>query len=71
MSKLYSSKEISGVLEKLGFSLVSQKGSHGKFKDNKSHIAIVPMGKKEIPQGTFRNILKQADITLDTFKEKL
>ena len=69
MSKLYSSKEIRSVLERLEFSLVSQKGSHRKFKDLKGHIVIVPLGKKEIPLGTFRNILKQAEITLDIFKK--
>ncbi len=40
MSKLYSSKQIQAVLERLGFVLVSQKGSHGKFKSGKGNIAI-------------------------------
>lgn len=71
MSKLYSSREIAAVLERLGFILTSQKGSHAKFKDDSGNIAIVPMSKKEIPEGTFRSILKQADISLSTFKDNL
>jgi predicted RNA binding protein YcfA (HicA-like mRNA interferase family) len=71
MSKLYSSREIVAVLQKLGFLQTSQKGSHAKFKNSSGNIAIVPMAKKEIPEGTFRSILKQADITLSIFKDNL
>jgi len=71
MSKLYSSREITSVLERLKFFFVSQKGSHAKYKDDKGNITIIPMGKKEIPEGTFRSILKQADITLSEFKDNL
>jgi predicted RNA binding protein YcfA (HicA-like mRNA interferase family) len=71
MSKLYSSRQIQAVLIKLGFSFVSQKGSHAKFNDKKGNIVILPMAKKEIPEGTFRSILKQADISIKEFKENL
>lgn len=67
MPKEYSSKEIESVLRKLDFNFVSQKGSHGKFKDRKGHTVILPMNKKEIPYGTFRSILKQAGIDLNEF----
>lgn len=40
MPKLYSSKEIEKVLLKLNFQLISQKGSHGKYK-NKSGCAVI------------------------------
>jgi predicted RNA binding protein YcfA (HicA-like mRNA interferase family) len=71
MSKLYSSREIAAVLQKLGFIQTSQKGSHAKFKNSSEKIVIVPMAKKEIPEGTFRSILKQAEITLSIFKDNL
>ncbi len=58
MPKLCSSNHIRKVLEKIGFILVCQKGSHGKFKNNKGRIVILPMNKKEIPVGTFRSILR-------------
>lgn len=70
MSKLYSSKQITNVLEKFGFQFVSQKGSHGKFR-KKPHTAILPMNKKEIPLGTFHSILEQAGITLEEFLDNL
>ena len=53
MPKLYSSMDIEKVLLSIGFSLISQKGSHGKFKNQKGSTVIVPMNRKEIPIGTF------------------
>lgn len=71
MPKLYSSKEIERALKQLGFEFISQKGSHGKFKNNKGRIVILPMARKEIPVGTFYSILKQMDTTLDEFVKQL
>lgn len=67
MPKLYSSKEIEKVLKNKGFVFISQKGSHGKFT-NGSRTTIVPMSKKEMPQGTFGSILRQAGLSKDDFK---
>jgi predicted RNA binding protein YcfA (HicA-like mRNA interferase family) len=68
MPKLYSSDEILKIAELIGFVFVSQKGSHGKFKDKNGNITIIPMNKKEIPAGTFSNILKQLSITKKEFE---
>ncbi len=67
MSKLYSSKQIVYVIGTLGFIFVSQRGSHGKFKNKDGDISIVPMNKKEIPEGTLSSILKQVKITKKEF----
>lgn len=71
MPKLYSSKTIIKVLEHKGFIFISQKGSHMKFKKEgrPTLTAIVPAG-KEIPHGTFRSILRQANLSEDDFKKK-
>lgn len=69
MPKLYSSKEIESVFKKLEFHFYSQKGSHGKFKHKDGRFVILPMNKKEIPTGTFRSILKQANISLQEFEK--
>ena len=71
MPKLYSSRVIETVLLRLNFKIVSQKGSHGKFKNPEGHIVILPMNRKEIPQGTFRSILRQAGISESKFKTLL
>ncbi len=69
MPKLYSSKEIESVLKKLHFSLVSRKGSHGKFKNKHAQIVILPMNKREIPRGTFGSLLKQMKISIEEFEK--
>jgi predicted RNA binding protein YcfA (HicA-like mRNA interferase family) len=70
MPKLYSSSQIIKVLQKKGFVYVSQKGSHAKFRKTGNPIltVIVPAGKKEIPFGTFKSILRQAGLAEDNFK---
>jgi len=71
-AKFYSSKEIIKVLQKRGFVYISQKGSHAKFRKTGSPTltVIVPAGRKEIPFGTFKSILRQANLTEDSFIEK-
>ncbi|HOL22216.1 MAG TPA: type II toxin-antitoxin system HicA family toxin [bacterium] len=71
MPKLYSSSEIAGVLQKIGFSFIKQKGSHAKFKNKENKVVILPMNRKEIPQGTLRSILRQAGINYKKFEEIL
>jgi len=72
MPKLYSSKIIIKTLEKKGFYFVSQKGSHVKYrKTGKPTLTvIIPADRKEIPLGTFRSILRQANLSEDDFKKK-
>ena len=67
MSRAYSSNEIKKALIALGFSFISQKGSHGKFKNDQGRVVILPMNKRAIPYGTFRSILRQAGINESTF----
>lgn len=70
MPKLYSSRKITKVLEAHGFVFISQKGSHGKFRKSvggKTLTVIVPIGKKEIPLGTFNSILRQANLSKEDF----
>jgi len=59
MPKQYSSAEVIKILQKSGFKYISQKGSHAKYRKD-SFTVIVPMGKKEIPLGTLRSIMRQA-----------
>lgn len=72
MPKLYSSRKIINILEKNGFTFISQKGSHVKFRKESSEVltVIVPAGKKEIPIGTFKSILRQAKLSEEDFKKK-
>lgn len=72
MPKLYSSSDAIKVLQKKGFVYISQKGSHVKLRKtgNSTLTVIIPTGKKEIPLGTFKSILRQASLTEDDFRQK-
>ncbi len=69
MPKLYSSAHILYILQKNGFYLVSQKGSHIKYRKdgNPVHTVIIPANRKEIPVGTFNSIVKQSGLSKSVF----
>ncbi|HYI99714.1 MAG TPA: type II toxin-antitoxin system HicA family toxin [Thermoleophilaceae bacterium] len=64
MPKLYSSGEIVSVLERADFVFISQRGSHVKYRraGTPARTVIVPAGRKQIPRGTFRSILRQSGL---------
>lgn len=69
MSKLLSSEQITKILLKFGFKLVSQRGSHQKYQ-KEGFTVIVPSPRKEIPIGTFRSIVRQAGLSVNDFFDK-
>jgi len=70
MPKPYPLRKVMKVLTKKGFFFVSQKGSHAKYrkKGNPTITVIVPQHGKTIPYGTFRSILRQANLTEEDFR---
>lgn len=65
MPKLYSGREVIAKLKRLGFVVVSQKGSHVKMRGvryGKIQTAIVP-NHKEIALGTLGSVLNQANVS--------
>ena len=62
-------KDVIRVLERYGFSYVSQKGSHAKYKDG-VNVTIIPMHSK-LAKGTLKSILAQAGISLEDFMKVL
>ncbi|MGA9284023.1 MAG: type II toxin-antitoxin system HicA family toxin [Solirubrobacteraceae bacterium] len=70
MPKLYSSQQIVKALEREGFAFVSQRGSHVKYRKTDSDViftVIVPAGRKQVPRGTFRSILRQSGLDESAF----
>jgi len=72
MPKPCSLKLVVKVLKNKGFILISQRGSHTKYRKigNPTLTVIVPFHEKEIRYGTFRSILRQAKLKEDDFKKK-
>jgi predicted RNA binding protein YcfA (HicA-like mRNA interferase family) len=63
MPKRWTSKELARLVEQGGWALVSQTGSHMKFKHSvKKGIVVIPQHSKDMPQGTATSILRQAGL---------
>jgi len=57
------------VLRKNGFALVSQKGSHQKWRHVNGRQAIVAMhGSKPIPIGTLKSIIEGSGLDVEAFR---
>ena len=67
----FSGLEILSFLYKKGFVLISQKGSHQKLRKIKDeiNITVIVPNHSELAPGTLKNILRQAEISLDEFFE--
>ena len=71
-----SDRQIISVLRKAGFEYAPKrgKGSHSALTktgaDGITRLVIVPQG-KDIPRGTLRAILQQANLTPDQFEQLL
>jgi len=68
MTKLPSSRDVISVLERHGFIFISQKGSHQKFSNGR-HTVILPAGRKEIPIGTYKSIIRQSGLPESEFRD--
>ena len=65
-------RELIKILEKLGFVLRRQTGSHGIFRHPKTkNITIIPIHAKELKRGLLFGILKQVGITQEEFLKLL
>ena len=72
MSERYpvcSAKDVIRVLRKHGFSQVSQKGSHQKWRHSNGRQVIVAMhGNKPIPIGTLKSIIDGSGLSAAEFR---
>lgn len=74
MPKLHPVKprEIISILEKLGFLLIRQSGSHAIFRHLDGRWTTVPIHPvKNVAKGTLRKILKDIGITTEEFEKIL
>lgn len=73
MPKLYSARQVIKALQRLRFTIISQKGSHIKLRrviEGNIFTPIVP-NHKEIAMGTLQSILRQAGITKEELDENI
>lgn len=70
---LVSGKDIIKLLQKEGFAVARQRGSHvslHKKIDDKTMLVVVPI-KDEVKKGTLLSIIKQAGMTREEFINKI
>ncbi len=69
MPKPIQLKKILKTLKDRGFVLISQRGSHAKFRSvgKPKRTVIVKMSSNEIPYGTFKSILEQSGLEEEDF----
>ncbi len=64
-----NAKEVVKVLRKNGFVLVSQSGSHQKWRHENGRQVIVAMhGSKPIPIGTLKSIVEGSGLDVEDFR---
>jgi predicted RNA binding protein YcfA (HicA-like mRNA interferase family) len=67
MPRQYKPKELVKILERNGFVLTRQKGSHARYKHPDGRMVSVPMHIQELPKGTLHSILKQSGFNPSDF----
>ena len=72
MSERYpvcNAKDVSRVLRRHGFDMISQKGSHQKWRHANGRQVIVAMhGNKPIPIGTLKSIIEGSGLSVEYFR---
>ena len=65
----YRPQEIIRVLEYLGWQVARQKGCHvNLIREGRPGLITVPTSGREVPIGTFKNILRQAGLRQREFE---
>jgi len=64
-----NAREVVRVLQRHGFALVGQKGSHQKWRHPNGRQVIVPAhGSKPIPIGTLKSIIEGSGLPVEAFR---
>jgi predicted RNA binding protein YcfA (HicA-like mRNA interferase family) len=73
MSKLpvISGKDCIKALEKFGFNIKRQEGSHIVLRKDKPFCQLVVPNHKTLDRGTLRAIIRQADLSVEEFIKAL
>ena len=64
----FTPREVAAKLKRAGFEEVRQTGSHLFLRHPDGRLTFVAMHRGDIPPGTMRKILKQAQLSEDEFK---
>ena len=65
----FKSREVLQKLQRAGFDIRRQSGSHIVLRHSDGRQTYVPFHTKDVPEGTLRSILKQACLTIEEFRK--
>jgi predicted RNA binding protein YcfA (HicA-like mRNA interferase family) len=65
----YKAREILNRLQRAGFAVKRQSGSHVVLRHSDGRQTYVAMHPGDVPTGTFRAILKQSALTEEEFRK--
>jgi predicted RNA binding protein YcfA (HicA-like mRNA interferase family) len=65
----FKAKDVLARLQRAGFEVRRQRGSHVVLRHADGRQTYVPMHPGDVPSGTFRSILRQAGLTDEQFRE--
>jgi len=69
---LLTAKELIKVLNKFGFQVIRQKGSHVYLKHNDGRATVVPVHSgREVGKGLLKRILNETEISREEFLKNL
>ena len=68
-----SGRQVIRVLERLGYQVVRQKGSHIRLRDESDpeHLPVTVPEHRSLKPGLLRQILRDANLTVDEFVDLL
>lgn len=65
---ILSGQEVVRALERAGFAIVRQRGSHARLRHPDGRVVTVPLhAGQDVGRGLLRKILRDADLTRDEF----
>ena len=70
---ILSGRQVIRVLERIGYQIVRQKGSHIRLRDENDpeHLPITVPDHRTLKPGLLRQILRDANLTVDEFVDLL
>ena len=66
---LVSGQQVVRALQRAGFNLVSQRGSHIKMFNPTKEITLIIPNHREVDRWTLKGILQDAEISIDDFNQ--
>jgi len=69
--KIATSNQMCDMLERLGFSIIRQKGSHRFMRHSDGRTTVIPMHVKDLDRALIRKIIRDAELSIDDYNEDI